>query len=381
MHKIAITLLLLTTTIGISSAYTFGILSHDDTIESIQAIEQKHDLTLAMVSYIWDDYDVQAQDVISRLWSTLGTGRIYHITLSPRHYTSKQVAWGYFDWEYSLFFKHIKNSWLKVVFRTMHEMNGWRYPWSGDPTSFRQARIHIYTLSREAGLDQSQILFDFSTNWWDMPPQNNMTPSQTTPLIKCSQRMKYNRWCLTREDYYPGDAYVDLMWVTFYNWGKATSDRQWLSPKQIMEEPQFNIWKRLVKSNKPIIIDEVGTTSIWYDSGYNVSQSRINYRNDSGILIKNRRLSQLATRASSKSQLVALSYFNVDKTMGLAWENPGEADRSAIDLDNGKYYNAILKLYTASDDTLSKLFVTPTEKKKQHIGDWAGVRNKKTTKN
>lgn len=51
----------------------------------------------------------------------------------------------------------------------MHEMNGGRYPWSGNPTSFKQAWRHIYQLSREAGLDQSQILFDFSTNGWDMP--------------------------------------------------------------------------------------------------------------------------------------------------------------------------------------------------------------------
>lgn len=377
MHKIAIILLLLISTIGFSSAYTFGMLSHDDTIESIKSIEHEHNMTLAMVSYIWDDYDAQAQGVISKLWSELGTGRIYHITLSPRMYNSKQVAWGYFDWEYGLFFKNIKNSGLKVVFRTMHEMNGGWYPWSWDPTSFKQARIHIYQLSRDAGLDQSQILFDFSTNGWDMPPQNNATPSQTTPLIKCTQRMKYNKWCLTREDYYPGDAYVDMMWVTFYNWGKATSDRQRLSPKQIMEESQFSIRNRIVKQNKPIIIDEVGTTSVWYDTWYNRTQSLNQYRNDSGILIKNRRLAQLSTRASSKPQLAALSYFNVDRTMWLARENPGEADRSVIDLDNGKYYTNILKLYSTSDDTLSKLFVTPADKKKEHIGDWSGVRKRK----
>jgi hypothetical protein len=113
-----------------------------------------------------------------------------------------------------------------------------------------------------------------------------------------------------------------MMGVTFYNWGKATSDRQWLTPTQIMEEPQFDIWNRLIKQHKPIIIDEVGTTSVWYDISYNRALSVKHYQTNSGTALKNQRLSQLATWASTKSQLVALSYFNTDRTMGLAWENP-----------------------------------------------------------
>jgi hypothetical protein len=81
-----------------------------------------------MVSFIRDDYDTQAQDTLTKLPSTLGTGKIYHITLSPRAYTAQQVAEGIYDWEYSLLFKNIKESKLKVIFRTMHEMNGGRYP-------------------------------------------------------------------------------------------------------------------------------------------------------------------------------------------------------------------------------------------------------------
>ena len=105
-------------------AYTFGMLSHDDTVESIQEMEARYDLMLPMVSFIWDDYDKLAQSVVNQLPRTLGTGRVYHITLSPRHYTAEQVYGGYFDREYTLLFKHIKNTGIKVVFRTMHEMNG-----------------------------------------------------------------------------------------------------------------------------------------------------------------------------------------------------------------------------------------------------------------
>jgi Glycosyl hydrolase family 26 len=382
MYKYIFTLLLLaTSSLNLTHAYTFGMLSHDDTIESIQAIETKHKITLPMISFIRDEYGDQARGVMNRLPSTLGTGRVYHITLSPREHNAKQVSEGIHDWEYSLMFKHIKNSGIKVIFRTMHEMNGWWYPWSWNPTNFKKARIHIHKLSRQAGLDQSQILFDFSTNGWDMPPQDHAVPSQTTPLIKCTQWKKFNEWCLTREDYYPGDAYVDVMWVTFYNWGKATSNRAWISPKNIMEESEFGIWNRLISKGKPVIIDEVGTTSVRYDETYNRTKSLQYYQSDSGHALKNKRIAQLATRAASKSELVGLNYFNVDRTMWLAWENTGEADRSAIDLDYNRYYSSIMKLYAASDGKLSKLFITPEQKRKEGIGTWKkGMVKKKVVK-
>jgi hypothetical protein len=104
------------------------MLSHNDTVQSIQNIEENYGLTLAMVSFIRDDYNEQSQETLTKLPSTLGTGRVYHITLSPRAYTAQQVAGGIYDREYNLLFKNIKKANIKVIFRTMHEMNGGRYP-------------------------------------------------------------------------------------------------------------------------------------------------------------------------------------------------------------------------------------------------------------
>lgn len=112
-----------------------------------------------------------------------------------------------------------------------------------------------------------------------------------------------------------------MMGVTFYNWGKATSNRQRLTPKQIMEEQQFRIFARLKSKNKPIIIDEVGTTSIRYHAHYDRTASLNHYQSNSGANLKNIRLTQLTNRAKSKPEIAALSYFNVDRTIGLAWEN------------------------------------------------------------
>jgi len=116
-------------------AYTFWMLSSDDTSESIKSIEQAYNIRLPMVSFIRDGYGAEVHMTLAHLSDTLGLDRIYHITLSPELgpeniYTSAQVLWGHFDREYEQLFKTIKRSGIKVVFRTMHEMNGGWYPWS-----------------------------------------------------------------------------------------------------------------------------------------------------------------------------------------------------------------------------------------------------------
>ncbi|MDR0282301.1 MAG: hypothetical protein LBI53_03075 [Candidatus Peribacteria bacterium] len=54
----------------------------------------------------------------------LGHGRIYHITISPNMFSAQEVADGKFDAEYLQFFRKVKDKQIKVIFRTMHEMNG-----------------------------------------------------------------------------------------------------------------------------------------------------------------------------------------------------------------------------------------------------------------
>jgi beta-mannanase len=101
----------------------------------------------------------------------------------------------------------------------MHEMNGGRYPRSSDPKAFKQAWLHVRNLSRQLGLSQKNILFDMSLNARDLPAKN-AKPAQTATFIQCQPSVKAKLKCPTFEDYYPGDKYVDLLGVTFYNRGK-----------------------------------------------------------------------------------------------------------------------------------------------------------------
>ncbi|MDR0369349.1 MAG: hypothetical protein LBH96_02160 [Candidatus Peribacteria bacterium] len=43
-------------------------------------------------------------------------------------YSAQEVADGAFDMQYLQFFGKVKENNLRVIFRTMHEMNGGRYP-------------------------------------------------------------------------------------------------------------------------------------------------------------------------------------------------------------------------------------------------------------
>lgn len=61
---------------------------------------------------------------MNKLNEELGEDKIYHISLSPDMYSAKEVAEGKFDKQYKQFFQDVKKNNLRIIFRTMHEMNG-----------------------------------------------------------------------------------------------------------------------------------------------------------------------------------------------------------------------------------------------------------------
>ncbi len=52
------------------------------------------------------------------------------------------------------------------------------------------------------------------------------------------------------------------------------SNRRWKTPSQILNDPEWNTLSRLQSLGKPLIIDEVGTTAVWYSGAYNQEKSR-----------------------------------------------------------------------------------------------------------
>ena len=301
-----------------------------------------------MVAFIFDSRHSRQPWIVGNLATRLGRERVYHITLSPEQMSAQQVLNGDYDHAYRNFFYYVKLTDIHVVFRTMHEMNGGRYPRSSDPETFKQARQHVWRLAREEWLDHHTIQFSFSVNHRDMPLADpTATPSQSARLTSCRPEQKEEKQCYTFEDYYPWDEYVDLMWVTFYNRGKASANRRRLTPDKILHDPSRQTLERIKAYNKPIIIDEVATTAVYYTGEYNQPESIALYESDE-YQYKDIWLGQLGDLLASEPTILGAVYFNVDYTFGLQKKLIGEADRSAINLDNGRYYQWIHDLLNQS---------------------------------
>jgi len=323
-------------------AYLFGMKSWDNSITNIQKIEKEYNLDLPIVAFIFDPRSEYVEKLMSTFNEKLGEDKIYHISLSPDMFTAKEVSEGKFDAQYQQFFKDVKKNNLKVIFRTMHEMNGGRYPRSSNPYRFKKARIHVRELSRAEGLTKSDILFDMSVNARDLPAKWGK-PSQTATFIQCQPKLKAKLKCPSFEEYYPGDKYVDLMGVTFYNRGKWNSNRRRGTPDQIVNNASWKTLDRLKTFNKPIFVDEVGTTAVNYEGAYSFNKSLEVYENNKEL--KNTRLLQLREFLLRETKIVGAIYFNVDLTNGLKNRTLGELDRSVIDFASNKFYEKILDVY------------------------------------
>ena len=347
--------------INTSESYYFWLKSANNTPENIEAIENKYDANLPIVSFIFDPREQSdVLNSIDRIVDKLWTDRIYHFTVSPDMYSATDVGLWKFDAQYTAFFKKIKEKNLHVIFRTMHEMNGGWYSRSSNPEKFKGARIHVWTLSRVAWLDEENIIFDFSINHRDMPTK--WTPSQSAKLIECHLAKKD---CYHFEDYYPWDEFVDVVWFTFYNRWKAIWNRKWLSPRQILYDKNRKTYERLKKLWKPIIIDEVATTSVRYDWDYNYSKSRNEYLNHDER--KDYWLHQLRDFLIKNPEIIATLYFNTDYTHWLIFNVIWEADRAIVNIENDKIYWWFQELEMFGEKELDNILSTLFHQKRVRI--------------
>ena len=333
--------------------YILGFKSFDNTVDNIVEIEKKYWVSFPIASFIFDPREQnnvpeKMKEIKTKLWPQ----KIYHISISPNSYTAEEVANGAFDLQYLTFFHQIKELNLKVIFRTMHEMNWGRYPRSSNPETFKKAWIHVRNLSREAGLNKNDILFDMSINARDLPAKWG-TPSQTATFIECDPKSKQKLKCASFEDYYPGEKYVDLMGVTFYNRGKGNSNRRRWTPDKIINNPKWNTLTRIKKLNKPIFVDEVATTAVNYPENYNYQRSLDIYQSRTDL--KDAWILQLRDFLQRETQIVGAIYFNVDLTNGLQHQIIGELDRALINLAKDKFYNSFRDLYNSSNFKIHKL--------------------------
>jgi len=170
-------------------------------------------------------------------WSTKYTGK----AADQPEYKLSNIYGGKFDSYIIKFAKDVKAYGGPVVIRFAHEMNGNWYPWGGDvngntPEDYKKAWVHIHTIFAELGVRNVTWL------WSPNEPFND----KTIPNAK------------NFDVYYPGEAYVDWVGFSAFNWGGNSSFTYWRSFSEITQ-PAYD---RLVGYNKPIMITEINSSSI-----------------------------------------------------------------------------------------------------------------------
>jgi len=123
-----------------------------------------------------------------------------------------------------------------VLLRFMHEMNGDWYPWSirtngNSPSSYRAAWQHVHDIFTAEGATNVTWVWTINT-FAGMSKDNKHLPS-----------------------YYPGNAYVDWVSMTGFNWGRSYSWNAWAPADYVFKK---SYWA-LAKLRKPVMISEIAT--------------------------------------------------------------------------------------------------------------------------
>jgi Protein of unknown function (DUF3131) len=134
-------------------------------------------------------------------------------------------------------------AWIKqgsgrmALIAPLPEMNGSWESYREDPANYKRSLQRIQRIFAEAGVSRQSVRWVFAPNGWSQSAQHRF------------------------ENYYPGDAAVDVVAFSGYNWGfcQNAAWKQWSSPKEVFE-PYIKRLRSLAP-NKPIFIAQTATTS------------------------------------------------------------------------------------------------------------------------
>jgi hypothetical protein len=155
--------------------------------------------------------------------------------------TAKMIANGYADTNLHalarIFASLANNSNYMVYFAPLQEMNGNWVPYGLDPVNFKLAYRRIQQIFADEGVPSASARWVFAPNGWSAPG---------TPGF---------------ENYYPGDAYVDVVGFSSYNFGYCPVNDQpaWQTPVTVYHE--YIDRMIAMAPSKPIFIAQTATSS------------------------------------------------------------------------------------------------------------------------
>jgi hypothetical protein len=160
-----------------------------------------------------------------------------------------RIARGDFDAKIAEWRNHVKKyldlgGGRSVIVAPLQEHNGNWTSYGCDPANFKAAYRKFVTSFRNAGIDETKVRFAWAPNGWTSPG------------------------CGTLADYYPGDAWVDVIGISSYNFGTCVPNGEYQTPSQAFD-PYLNEIRTTVTDTKPLLIAQ--TASSRYGCGGNQS--------------------------------------------------------------------------------------------------------------
>jgi len=132
----------------------------------------------------------------------------------------------------SVYAKWTNGGQKKAFIAPLQEMNGSWVSYTGDPENYKLAYRHIQDLFVQAGVPESAVVWVFAPNGWSLPGDEF-------------------------EAYYPGDAFVDVVGFSAFNFGGCAAQPTWEAFDQAFK-PYLD--RMLVMApSKPIFIAQTGT--------------------------------------------------------------------------------------------------------------------------
>jgi hypothetical protein len=205
---------------------------------------------------------------------------------APGGATALQVADGTFDpqlrsWAQS--YKKYANAGNRFAYiAPLQEMNGEWVSYGLDPGNFIAAYRRIQNIFAQEGVPAQSVRWVFAPNGWSRPG--------------------YPRF----EDYYPGDAYVNVVSISAYNFGYCQGG-VWEEPETVYNNPALGTTDghyldrlRALAPSKPIFIAQTATSSYKTSGVQNFSE-------------KDRWLRDAYRYLSTQQNVRAIIYFNNNK--------------------------------------------------------------------
>lgn len=226
---------------GVGASYIWLSMS-DGLAETVKLQDDlSHDFQYLIIYQAMGDEDAAfASDFVAQA-SAAGLTPIVSLEPWSRAFNQRQtpqptygfdrIVAGDFDDYFTQWAVAARQSGVQIILRFAQDQSypqpGW-YPWQGDAAGFIGAHRHIVSIFRTQGADN--VLFMWSG-------------------VNLDQDVSW--------EYYPGDAWVDLIGTTALNYGTSASWSQWRTFEQLFA-PQYSAI--VARTTKPIIITQLASS-------------------------------------------------------------------------------------------------------------------------